>query len=168
MDRLTEGVWHDTAPVRIVGMKLTTTMTVLDLGGFHDRERAPFADAVVEVPLEGFRLVETVLVHRPSSTVVVADLVHNVGRPPGVWERTYTKMMGFYDRVALSGALRWTAFSNRAAARRSVDALLGHSFERVVVGHGRPIAAGAHAALEGAMAWLPAAAAGSVGLFLGG
>ena len=27
-----EGVWYDTGPVRIVGMRLTATMTVLDLG----------------------------------------------------------------------------------------------------------------------------------------
>jgi len=69
---LAEGVWHDTGPVRIVGMKLTSTMTVLDVGGgallvhsplpltprrrdlrvdrFHDREREPFTDSVVEIP----------------------------------------------------------------------------------------------------------------------
>ncbi len=232
MISLTEGVWHDTGPVRIVGMKLTSTMTVLDIGGgallvhsplpltperreaigslgrvahlyapntfhhfwlgewidafptaqvhapaalaekrrdlridrFHDREPAPFAGSVVEVPLEGFRLVETVLLHRPSSTVVVADLVHNIGRPPGAWERTYTTVMGFYDRVALSGVIRWTGFSNRAAARRSVDALLAHSFERLVVGHGMPITAGAHAALEHAMSWLPASRAATTSL----
>ena len=62
--------------------------------------------------------------------------------------------MGFYDRVALSRVLRWTAFSDRAAARRSLDDLLARPFDRIVVGHGTPIDAGGRDALAGAYAWL--------------
>jgi hypothetical protein len=217
------GVWLDTAPVRILGMRLTSTMTVLELGAgnlllyspleptperrakvealgtvahlyapntYHhlwigawaaafpaaklhapagllekrsdlriDRTHgsAPepaFAGVVEEHAIDGFLLEETVLLHRPSATLVVADLVHNIGRPPGAWTRTYSRMMGFYDRVALSRVIRWTAFSNRAAARRSLDDLLAQPFDRMVVGHGTPLAAGAREALAGAYTWL--------------
>ena len=113
-----------------------------------------FAGVVDELHIDGCRLDETVLVHRPSRTLVVADLVHNVGRPEGAWARLYTRAMGFYDRVALSRMLRWAAFSDRAAARRSVDAVLAAPFERLVVGHGAPLAAGAREALAAAYAWL--------------
>jgi hypothetical protein len=227
MLEVASGVWHDSGPVRIVGMKLTSNMTVLDIGDggllvssplpltperreavtslgrvahlyapntfhhfwlgewsaafpeaqvhapealakkrpelridrFHDRAAAPFADAIVEVPIAGFRLVETALVHRPSNTAVVADLVHNIGRPTDLWAKMYTSIMGFYDRVALSRVIRWTAFHDRAAARRAVDALLEHPFERLIVGHGAPITVGAREAIGTAMAWLPAARA---------
>jgi hypothetical protein len=217
------GVWLDVAPVRIVGMRLTATMAVLELGAgelllyspleltperragvealgtvahlyapntYHhmwigawaaafpsaklhasaglgskrgdlriDRTHATapepaFAGVVDEHRIEGFRLEETVLVHRPSGTLVVADLVHNVGRPPGAWTRTYTRMMGFYDRVALSRVIRWSAFSDRGAARRSLDELLARPFDRMVVGHGDPIDGGAREALAAAYAWL--------------
>jgi hypothetical protein len=217
------GVWRDVAPVRIVGMRLTSTMTVLDLGEgslllyspleltperrasieslgtvahlyapntFHhlwigawaaafpsaklhapaglgkkrgdlriDRVHATapepaFEGIVDEHRIDGFRLEETVLVHRPSATLVVADLVHNIGRPPGAWTRTYTRMMGFYDRVALSRVIRWTAFSDRGAARRSLDEVLAQPFDRMVVGHGDPIDGGAREALAAAYAWL--------------
>jgi hypothetical protein len=221
------GVWLDTGPVRIVGMRLTATMTVLDLGDgnlilyspleltperraaveslgtvahlyapntYHhcwigawaaafpsaklhapmglvakredlriDRMHgsalvsAPepaFAGVVDELHIDGFRLEETVLVHRPTGTLVVADLVHNIGRPPGAWARFYTKMMGFYDRVALSRAIRWGAFSDHEAARRSLDELLALPFDRLVVGHGTPLDAGAHEAIVAAFAWL--------------
>jgi hypothetical protein len=166
-----EGVWLATEPVRIVGMRLSATMTLVRLGdgsllayspvaltaerraavaalgrvahlyapsAYHDRWIGEWADAfpearvhapaalgkkrkalrvdralgtapepafagvVDEVHIDGFRLDETVLVHRPSRTLVVADLVHNVGRPEGGWARFYTRAMGFYDRVALS------------------------------------------------------------------
>jgi hypothetical protein len=217
------GVWLDTAPVRIVGMRLTATMAVIDLGEgglllyspleltperrasveslgtvahlyapntFHhlwigawaeafpsaklhgpaglskkrrdlriDRVHATapepaFAGVVDEQRIEGFVLEEAVLVHRPSGTLLVADLVHNVGRPPGAWTKAYTRMMGFYDRVALSRVIRWTAFSDRAAARRSLDELLARPFDRMVVGHGDPIDGGAREALAAAYAWL--------------
>ena len=219
-----EGVWVDSQPVSIVGMELTTTMTVLRLrdgelllyspisltperqaavsalgrvahlyapnlfhhlyvGAWaaafpdarlhaaegltkkrkdlridrvHGGPREPaFTDLVDEVRIEGCRLGETALVFRPARLLLVADLVHNVGRPQGAWTKLYTRAMGFYDRVALSRVLRWTAFSDRSAARRSIDQLLGMPFERAIVGHGTPLRAGAKEALTSAFAWLP-------------
>jgi len=221
----TDGVWLATEPVRIVGTRLSTNMTVLRLGDgslllvspvpmtperraavtalgrvshlyapnlFHHmwigewsaafpdarvhgapglskkrgdlridrtvgpREEPAFAGVIDERHVDGFRLGETALLHRPSGTLVVADLAHNVGRPEHGWTRLYTRTMGFYDRVALSRVLRWAAFSDRTAARRSVDALLALPFGRLVVGHGAPLETGARDALRRAYAWLPA------------
>jgi hypothetical protein len=223
---IADGVWVASDPVRIVGMPLTTTMTVLRLGDaglllyspvamtperraavaalgpvahlyapnlYHhrwiaewaaafpaarlhaparlgDKRRdlridrvhgagpdAAFAGVVDELRIDGFRLDESVLVYRPARTLVVADLVHNVGRPRQRWARLYTRTMGFYDRVALSRMLRWTCFSDRAAARRSIDELLARPIDRLVVGHGEPLASGAREALAAAYTWLPAA-----------
>ena len=41
-----------------------------------------FAGTLEELPIEGFRLEETVLIHLPARTLVVADLVYNVGAEP--------------------------------------------------------------------------------------
>jgi hypothetical protein len=119
-----------------------------------DPSEPAFAGFVDEIPIDGCRLAETALLYRPASTLLVADLVHNVGRPSHRWTATYARMMGFYDRVALSRALRWTAFSDRGAARRSLDELLSHPFDRLVVGHGQPIATNAPQSLAAAYAWL--------------
>jgi hypothetical protein len=221
-----EGIWVDTAPVRFLGMQLTTTMTVLRLGDgnlllyspvaltqarqsaiealgpvahlyapnlfhhrwigewaaafpsallhapvglakkrgdlridrIHNAAREPaFAGVLEELPIDGFRLEESVVVYRPARTLVVADLVHNVGRPQHRWTNFYSRTMGFYDRVALSRMIRCTAFSDRAAARRSLDELLALPFDRLIVGHGAPLAAGGRKALAAAYSWLPAA-----------
>jgi hypothetical protein len=125
-----DGVWLDEAPVRFLGMRLHATMTVIRLA-----DGSP-------------------LYHPSFRTLVVADLVHNIGRPNHLWTKTYTKVMGFYDRVALSRAIRGTAFPDRAAARRSIDALLALPFERLVVGHGAPLTTRAKEALAAAYAWL--------------
>ena len=222
-----EGIWHDAGPVRIVGMRLTATMTVLALGDgglllhsplpltperraaveslgrvshlyapntfhhlwlgewsqafpaaqvhapaelakkrpelridrFHDEGGAfDFGGAIAEVPIAGFRLAETALIHRPGKTAVVTDLVHNIGRPSHQWTKLYSSAMGFYDRVAISRVIRWTAFHDRGAARRSVDVLLSHAFEGLIVGHGAPIPGLGREALATATSWLPVAA----------
>src|SRR5262245_47503119 len=205
LTRVAEGVWVDSAPVRIVGTKLTTTMTVLRLGDgslllnspiamtperraavealgpvahlyapnlYHHLRIGEWAAAfpsarlhapatlgrkrpdlridrvhgaapepgmvgvVHELRIEGFRLEESVLLYRPARSLVVADLVHNVGVPQHRWTKLYSQLMGFYDRVALSRMIRWAAFSDRAAARRSLDELLALPFDRPIVGHG--------------------------------
>jgi hypothetical protein len=123
----------------------------------HDRAGEPaFAGVVDELPVEGFRLAESVLFHRPSRTLVVADLVHNVGRPSNGWTRVYTRAMGFHDRVALSRLIRWTCFPDRRAARRRLDAILALPFDRIVVGHGAPLVENAREGLRAAYGWLTA------------
>lgn len=220
---LAEGVWTCRDPVRILGTRLTASMTVLALGGGdlllhspiamtddrraaveslgrvahlyapnlfhhlyvgqwsaafpdarvhgavglakkrpdlridrrHDAGPEPaFAGVVEEHYIRGFRLNESVLIHRPSRTLVVADLVHNIGQPDDGWTKLYTKTMGFYDRFALSKFIQWTAFSDRKAARASVDALLGYDFDRLIVGHGTPLGEGCKDALATAYGFL--------------
>jgi hypothetical protein len=122
-----------------------------------------FAGIIDELGIDGFRLEESVLLYRPARTLLVADLVQNIGRPRHVWTRLYSRTMGFYDRVALSRMIRLVAFSDRAAARRSLDRLLALPFDRLVVGHGAPLPAGGHDALAAAYAWLPTPPAGLSG-----
>jgi hypothetical protein len=107
-----------------------------------------------EVHIDGFALEESVLLHRLSRTLVVADLVHNVGRPTDRWTTFYTKAMGFYDRVAISRMIRWTAFSNIKKASESLARLASHHFESLVVGHGLPLEHDAREAVFGAYEWM--------------
>jgi hypothetical protein len=116
-----------------------------------------FAGVIDEVRIEGFRLQESVLFYRPSRTLIVADLVHNVGRPQHRWTKLYARTMGFYDLVALSRMLRSTAFPDRVAARRSVDKLLTLPFKGLIMGHGKPLGVGALDSLAAAYTWLTAA-----------
>ena len=104
--------------------------------------------------IDGFRLNEIAVHYRPARLLIVADLVHNVGRPEGAWARFYTKTMGFYDRVALSKMIRSTAFSDRAAARKSIDRILAWQPERLVVGHGTPVMENVTQTLTAALDWL--------------
>jgi hypothetical protein len=152
--------WHRALPSARVHAptELATRLPEVRIDRFHDTANAAaFGDEIVEIPIRGCRLAETVLVHRRGRAAVVTDLVHNIGRPSHGWTKLYSRVMGFYDRVALSRVLRWTAFKDRVAARQSVDQLLGHEFDTLVVGHGAPLATGGRDALAQATAWLPGA-----------
>jgi hypothetical protein len=116
-----------------------------------------FAGIVDELRISGFILEESVLYYRPARTLIVADLLHNIGRPRHWWTVAYSKMMGFYDRVGLSRFIRWTAFNNKRTARRSMDAVLALPFERLIVGHGEPLQDGCREALAATYEWLPPA-----------
>ncbi|MCU0699960.1 MAG: hypothetical protein MUC96_25925 [Myxococcaceae bacterium] len=128
----------------------------LDIDRVHGEPAPAFEGLVDELRIDGFRLEESVLFHRPSRTLVVADAVHQIGRPAHWWTRTYTTLAGFYDRVALSRVIRWSSFADRAAARRSLDRILSLPFQRIVVGHGAVITTDPHRALAEAYAWLRA------------
>lgn len=152
------GAWADAFPDARVHAPagLAKKRPDLRIDRVHTDPAEPgFGSDVSEHVIAGCRLGETALVHRPSGTLVVTDLVANVGRPEGLWARTYTKLAGFYDEIALSRVLRWTAFSDRAAARASLDRLLAEPFERLVVGHGEPLPSGAKEALVRAYHWMP-------------
>ena len=121
----------------------------------HDMTREPaFAGVLDEIHIDGFRLEESALVHRPSRTLIVADLVHNIGTPPDGWTMIYASLMGFYGEVAISRMIRLAAFPDRRAARKSVDAVLEHELDRVIVGHGAPLTTDAREQLRAAYAWL--------------
>ena len=120
----------------------------------HGERWAAMDGVLDELAIDGFRLEEAVLHHRPSHTLIAADLVHNIGAPSQLWTKVYAGAMGFYDRVGLSRVLRWAAFSDRGAARKSVDEVLTLPFERLVVGHGAPVVHDACDALRDAYAWL--------------
>jgi hypothetical protein len=156
------GEWSQAFPTAVVHgpSELAGKRPDLRVDRFHDQgDGCDFGGQISELPIRGFRLRETALIYRPGSTAVLTDLVHNIGRPTHGWTKLYTRAMGFYDRVAMSRLLRWSSFDDKGAARRSVDALLEHEFEGLIVGHGEPISRVGREALAAATAWLPAAPA---------
>jgi hypothetical protein len=96
---------------------------------------------------------ENVFVHAASGTLLVADLVHNLPPSTDLWTKIYATLMGFDGKVALSRAIR-VAFRDRAATRRSLDALFALSWSRIVPAHGDVIEVDAKRALRDAYAWL--------------
>lgn len=94
-----------------------------------------FGDEIVPLHVDGSMLDETVLVHPASRTLVSADLTENFGEVDGLGMKIYLKIGGIYGKPGLSRLLR-VVYRDKKAARRSVDALLEHDFDRVILAHG--------------------------------
>ena len=106
------------------------------------------------VRIEGTIFHETVFVHRPTRTLVTADIVENFDGSPHLPTRLYLRASGLQGRVGFSKFLRRLAFRDRTKARRSIDRLLALDFDRIVLAHGRVLESGGRAALRDAYAWL--------------
>ncbi|MCA9604075.1 MAG: DUF4336 domain-containing protein [Myxococcales bacterium] len=88
--------------------------------------------------IEGCLLHETVFVHPATRTVVAVDLAENFDTSDHFATRTYLKMAGIHGRVGWAKPLR-VLYRDRRAAARSLEALLEHDFDRVIVAHGNVI-----------------------------
>ena len=99
------------------------------------------------------RLNEVVFLHRASRTLVVTDLVFNLGAEMPLLSRVLLKLNGCYNCFAVSRLLR-TTIKDRAAVRASLDHTLAWDFDRIVVSHGRNLDSGAKDALRTAFAFL--------------
>jgi hypothetical protein len=113
----------------------------------------PFGDDLVVVPLRCFPFTEeVVLLHRPSRTLVVTDLLFHI-TPDFPWTtRVGMALAGGYPGCCTTLLERWGF--DRPTARREMAMLATLDFDRLVMAHGEVIETGGNAAFREAMAWL--------------
>ena len=95
---------------------------------------------------------EVVMLHRPSRTLIVADLVFHFSHPEGFWKKTLLTLAtvgGRHDPGVTKPFKQ--AIKDHAAFEASVHTLLSWDFDRVVVGHGDPIVSGGKEKLRDAL-----------------
>lgn len=95
---------------------------------------------------------EVVFHHRRSRTLICADMVFNLARHPSLLTRLVARGLG--QREPGATHLERLLIRDRAAARRQVDRMLAWDFDRILLAHGPPIAAGGREVLRRAYAWL--------------
>jgi hypothetical protein len=101
----------------------------------HD---AQFGEQVPEfesLPLQGVPFLdETVLYHRPTRTLLGADIVLRAGKADHFTCRFAARVTGFYERVRVPPDVRMSTLDKSAAAR-SIHTMLERPAERLVVAH---------------------------------
>ncbi len=122
-----------------------------ELGGVAPEAwRGQFDQLVIEGnPL----LNEVVFLHRPSRTLIVADLAFNIQESKGWVAPVVLRMVGAWRKPAQSRVWRLTT-RDRAAAGGSVRSILDWDFDRLVMAHGTPIEAGAREQLAPLLGWM--------------
>jgi hypothetical protein len=87
------------------------------------------------------KLSEMVALHRPSRSLVVADLFFNVQNPQGFMQSLMLRLGGTYGRFAKSRILGLLT-RDQAALKSSFDQLLNWDFDRVFMCHGDEVLTG--------------------------
>lgn len=134
-----DNVAHVVAPNKLHHMFVAAAHTRWPHAQVHERS-APADDAIDSVHVDGVpKIDETVLFHRPSGTLVVADFVFNM-TAENLRTRVAFALTGVGgNRVAQSREWKW-ACKDKAAARASVERILAWPIERVAFCHGEPVA----------------------------
>lgn len=101
-------------------------------------------------------LSEVVFFHRRSRSLLLTDLAFNYVEHDQLLARWWLRLMGGLGRFGPSRHVR-LLFRDKAAARRSVDAMLAWDVRRVVVTHGVVLQQSAKRLLREAFAFLPEA-----------
>jgi hypothetical protein len=97
---------------------------------------------------------EHVLWHRRSKTLVVSDLVFNLGWPPEQRVPWFLRWVSGIKSIPATSRLVKLATKNRDAARKSIERILEWEIARVVVGHGAVMETNARDLLKRTLNWL--------------
>ena len=99
------------------------------------------------------RINETAFLHRASRTLILTDLVFNLGPEMPLLSRVLLRLNDCYCKFGTSRLVR-AFIKDDAALRASLDHILAWDFDRLVLSHGRNLETGAKDALRTAFAFL--------------
>jgi hypothetical protein len=113
---------------------------------------AGWGDELEVLRLEGIpSMREHVFFHRPSRTLIVADLLFNFGPDTSAWTRFLVLCaVGSKHHPGMSRPFRM-AVRDKAAFKRSVESLMKWDFDRIIVGHGEIVETDGKRQLAGAL-----------------
>jgi len=101
------------------------------------------------VPLQGTRHAEVAFVHARSRTLVLTDAVfHYREHDLPLLARMIMRVNRAYDRFGPSRIFTSFVVSDRDALLASIEALLEHDFDRVIMSHGRVLDTGGKTAVR--------------------
>lgn len=153
LHHLHAGPWIEAGAEGWAAPGLAAKRADLAFAGELEGTEHPFGDEVAILPLRCFPFAnEVAVLHRPSRTLVLTDLVFNLSdRVPWITRAAMACACGY---PGCRSTLLERALMNRALAREEIGTLLGWDFDRLVMSHGEIVETGGREALAGAYAWL--------------
>ena len=136
---------HDTYAKE--GHELFPTLPFLGPPGFSEVVKFPTQpllpapaewQGVVDVfPIEGAPMLkEHAVLHRPSRTLIVADLVFNFPANESGWNRFFHRHIAGFKRYPGMSRVFKLCIKDRSSFSASMEHILSQDFDRLIVGHG--------------------------------
>ena len=118
-----------------------------------DESRRLFGDELECLLIQGMpKINEVACLHRPSRSLIVADLMFNLAPATG-FQRWMQKANGVYQRLGSSRLFKM-CIRDQDAFRDSLRRILEWDFDRVILGHGANIMSGGKQRLHESFDWL--------------
>jgi hypothetical protein len=97
------------------------------------------------------KLKEYAMLHRPSRTLIVADVIFNFRPDETGWNRFFHRYIAGFKRYPGMSRVFRLFVKDRAAFAASIHRILAADFERIIVGHGQVIETDGKALLQRAI-----------------
>lgn len=97
---------------------------------------------------------EVVFLHVASGTVIFSDLIFNFSNDLTVGQKIFAKLIGAYNKPAVSRMSRYLFIRDREKAAESAEAILSWEFDSILLAHKDAIPAGGHEAVRNAFEFL--------------
>lgn len=110
-------------------------------------------DEIDHFVFDGHALHETILLHRPSATLITADLLYNYGPLQYPAERAFFRAIGCYGIPKVPFYHKFS-IRNKQSVRRLIDTVVSWRVRRIIMSHG-DIIENKDASLLFAAAWAP-------------
>lgn len=99
----------------------------------------PYKDELPMIQIGGMpKIKESVFIHKPSRSLIVADLCFNLINARGFGAWLILNMFGTYKKFGVSRFFL-KSVEDKAALEKSLSKIFAHEFDRIVVGHGEMI-----------------------------
>jgi hypothetical protein len=99
-----------------------------------------WAGEVETIHIKGAPKVEEIaILHIPSRTLILADLIFNFPSDEKGWDRFFHRYIAGFKRYPGMSRIFRIFVTDREAFRRSIDELVSRDFDRIIVGHGNLI-----------------------------
>ena len=142
-------VWRPCAPGFAAAHRQLAFTDTLD-----DTVADPWTEDLDQLVVAGMpKFNETVFLHKPSGTLIAADLAFNIISDVGPYTRFMLTLTGANGRFTPSRLFK-SFIKDPTAMRHSIDQILSWDFDRIVVGHGEVVESGGHKKLEEAYNFL--------------
>ena len=92
-------------------------------------------DEIDHFVFDGHTLHETILFHRPSATLITADLLYNYGPLQDPAERTFSRAIGCYGMPHVPFYHRFS-IRDKQSVRRLIDTVVSWRVRRIIMSHG--------------------------------
>lgn len=119
----------------------------------QESSASEFEDVFDVVRIAGTMLDEVVFVHRPTRTLISADLIENFETSPHLLTRLYLKVGGIHGKPGVNRLMR-PLIRKRSHTREAIERLMKSDFDRIVVSHGDIMQGAGPDAIRDAYTWM--------------